>query len=595
MKKMIVILFAAIASVTSATLINFTPVEGYTNNADLTDHPDWAGNYGGFKVGVSSNLVPNADFKKNIFSESVSPLVAGKTMEVSAVFRFTEKTARGSNKYLIGVEAFTNAALTGSAQFQAYFRRSGTDNYVVGLDIDGQQFVTDDNLGLTLPDNSDLVSDTLKLTLRLESGAVEDTVTAIIENLDTGYSATYSSTTAKLDQYYFGLYSALSSSETDSTSVESFEVIPEVIIPLNVEFSAEQGYEPGKLFGQETLWTGHDDTLIAVDSSTNYVAISTANTWQQSIYTESPGSNTVTEVGGGFRFQRTAGAAAGFYTTLGFELRDEAALSGSLLRAALIRTTSSNTPFRIGFADQSGSSVFENSDAFSESELGFGAGDDQSDDLKLSLKATRGATSNDWTCVLTLSNLTAGTQVSQLTVTNVETTAAFYESDLYGAFTTGNLETDSMVSNRQLESFYISSSNPALSPYQSWIASYGLVGSDADSGADPDGDNLTNIEEYGLGGNPNDSGDIGNTPVHSIVADAGTNWFQFVHVERSAPDAGVLYAVEVTQDLVSGNWTNAGIISAGSGPFDADFDAVTNRVSTEGKSKEFLRLTISPE
>lgn len=206
-----------------ALQVGFTPEEGYTNNADLTDHPDWAGNYGGFKVGSTSNLVPNADFKKNIFNKAFS-LEEGETMEVSAVFRFTEKTTRGSNKYLLGIEVFTNAAQTGSAQFQAYFRRSGTDNYTVGLDTGSQQFITDSNLGLTLPDNSDPVSDTLKLTLRIESGTVEDLLTAVLENLTTGFSATYSSPTVKLDQYYFGLYSATFYSEADSADIESFEM-----------------------------------------------------------------------------------------------------------------------------------------------------------------------------------------------------------------------------------------------------------------------------------------------------------------------------------------------------------------------------------
>lgn len=226
MKKLwILVAGALVASTVSATLVHFTPDEGYVQGEDLTDDANWAGNYGGFKIGSDSNLVPNADFKGNIFNEEV-PVSSGQTVESSIVFSFTDQSVRGANAYLVSIAAFTNVSLTGSMQYKAYFRRSGADNYVVGLDLGSQTFIADPNLGVELPNDVDLVSDTLKLTMKIVSGASSDTVTAILENLDTGFSESYSSTAAKLDSLYFGLMSEKASGEMDM-SIDSFEVIPE--------------------------------------------------------------------------------------------------------------------------------------------------------------------------------------------------------------------------------------------------------------------------------------------------------------------------------------------------------------------------------
>lgn len=132
--------------------------------------------------------------------------------------------------------------------------------------------------------------------------------------------------------------------------------------------------------------------------------------------------------------------------------------------------------------------------------------------------------------------------------------------------------------------------------FDTWIASYGVSGSpDADADYDKDGDGLVNLAEFGLGGDPTNSNDIGYVPVSGTMASAGTNYFEYVHVRRTSPGNGLTYYLEQNDDLVFGTWVNSGdYVITGIDPMgsDSNFESVTNRFSTEGKSKEFIRLII---
>ncbi len=136
----------------------------------------------------------------------------------------------------------------------------------------------------------------------------------------------------------------------------------------------------------------------------------------------------------------------------------------------------------------------------------------------------------------------------------------------------------------------------ALYGYDDWIAGYGLSGSpDADPGTDHDGDMLSNLDEYGLGGNPTNAADIGYRPTTSIEESGGTNWWVYIYPQRHDPAAaGLSYYLELTDDLVSGSWVTTGYEELGTGlnGFATGFDAVTNRVSTETKAKQFIQLQI---
>ncbi|VGO21877.1 hypothetical protein [Pontiella sulfatireligans] len=136
--------------------------------------------------------------------------------------------------------------------------------------------------------------------------------------------------------------------------------------------------------------------------------------------------------------------------------------------------------------------------------------------------------------------------------------------------------------------------NETLSGYEEWAADYPtLVGGEQD---DDDGDGLLNIEEFGLGGDPTNSADIGYVPTLGTALASGTNWFEYIHVQRTSANNDLTYYLEQDDNLVvAPGWTNSGdyiVVGTNSMPSDADFEAVTNWISTEGKSAEFIQLII---
>jgi len=129
--------------------------------------------------------------------------------------------------------------------------------------------------------------------------------------------------------------------------------------------------------------------------------------------------------------------------------------------------------------------------------------------------------------------------------------------------------------------------------FDAWIDGYGLSGTNALPGANPDGDLLSNLYEFGLGGNPTNSADMGYASTIDTTEAGGTNWFVYVYARRISAQNGLTYYLEQRPDLVSSSWTNSGdYVEVGTGPLDPDFESVTNWISTEGKSEEFIRLII---
>lgn len=135
----------------------------------------------------------------------------------------------------------------------------------------------------------------------------------------------------------------------------------------------------------------------------------------------------------------------------------------------------------------------------------------------------------------------------------------------------------------------------AVGIYDAWATGFGLSGPDALSSANPDGDLLNNLYEYGLGGNPTNPADTGYT-VQSFTADeGGTNWLYVVHPEMNNALAGLTYSLQTDDDLVTApSWSNATyeVLGTAIDGFGAGFNAVTNRISTDGKTQEFIKLLI---
>ena len=126
--------------------------------------------------------------------------------------------------------------------------------------------------------------------------------------------------------------------------------------------------------------------------------------------------------------------------------------------------------------------------------------------------------------------------------------------------------------------------------YNQWAAGYSLIGGDADLLADPDGDRLSNLVEYGLGGVPtlgNDAAAI--LPTFGISDDS----FQYIYRRRTDAEArGLAYWLELNTNLSSGIWITNGYSEAGTAPLETGFEAVTNRIPTT-EANQFIRLRIS--
>ena len=135
----------------------------------------------------------------------------------------------------------------------------------------------------------------------------------------------------------------------------------------------------------------------------------------------------------------------------------------------------------------------------------------------------------------------------------------------------------------------------ATTAFEQWAGDYGLTGDDAATTNDYDADGLNNLYEYALGGDPTNAADQGISPVHGLVADVAGDWMRYVYPKLSDPNSGVTYHIEVNDDLLYGNWTNANYTVTGTGTIDAEFDSVTNKIPTTGKPAQFIRLIVEEQ
>jgi hypothetical protein len=132
-----------------------------------------------------------------------------------------------------------------------------------------------------------------------------------------------------------------------------------------------------------------------------------------------------------------------------------------------------------------------------------------------------------------------------------------------------------------------------LGNYDAWAASFGLYASNAWSSVDLEPDGLDNWTEYLLGGDPTVADAAAILPSGGIVPEMGTNWLEYVYRRRSDYEArGLNYTVEATTNLVSNLWSTNGVVDGGFGAIDVEMDSVTNRVSTEEQSEQFIRLRV---
>jgi hypothetical protein len=128
--------------------------------------------------------------------------------------------------------------------------------------------------------------------------------------------------------------------------------------------------------------------------------------------------------------------------------------------------------------------------------------------------------------------------------------------------------------------------------YNLWAIDNDLVGDDALAGADPDEDGFSNLYEYGLNGDPNDENDRGIWELGSTEI-GGTNYFEYVHAKRSAPNSDITYDLEETDNLVFIPFTNdiPDLVTIEGPTADPEYNSVTNRIPTTDAAR-FLKLLI---
>ncbi|VGO19004.1 LamG domain-containing protein [Pontiella sulfatireligans] len=347
-----------------------------------------------------------------------------------------------------------------------------------------------------------------------------------------------------------------------------------------IEFVAAEGYVNADLSGQQG-WSG-DAGVFSVNTNLPGTVTVSSNAWKKILYgAGSIGSKSV--VGASFNFKEATVADA---TKIGFRLELVGA-DGTSAALGLQRKVSGS--YQFNFAENSGdSSWLSGSVVLAASALGTAnAAGSESDTIYFELSLEKGATSNDWKATVSAYNLTVDPNRSQpldtYSVAFASSSEFFKGSLLPGVNSAAQL--DANLSDVLVDSVYVKSETSAFSR---WISGYGLFGSDAEQGADPDMDLLNNLSEYAFGGNPTNANDVGYVPT------CGTEdgLFALRHVMRL--DSGIDYSVEMTSNLVSGVWTTNDVTTV-SGPMDSTFNMVTNAVSLDDRPQAYIRLTISGE
>jgi hypothetical protein len=126
----------------------------------------------------------------------------------------------------------------------------------------------------------------------------------------------------------------------------------------------------------------------------------------------------------------------------------------------------------------------------------------------------------------------------------------------------------------------------------SWERLYFATTNGYNSGAleDIDRDGLANLLEYALGGHPTAGAD-GDSILPTCQMSG--NDLEYVFNRRTnAATLGLVYELEHTDNLVSNIWATGGYVEIDAGDLGNGLESVTNRITTVGKTNEFVRLKV---
>ena len=125
--------------------------------------------------------------------------------------------------------------------------------------------------------------------------------------------------------------------------------------------------------------------------------------------------------------------------------------------------------------------------------------------------------------------------------------------------------------------------------YDIWAAVYGLT--EGEQG-DDDGDTLSNLYEFGVGGNPTNASDRGYVPT---LRSAGTEpaAMEYIYHRRiDYVESQVVYLLQHSPDLVTPSWTINDFTLEGTEVVDDDYEAVTKHLPMSTDPQQFIRLSI---
>jgi hypothetical protein len=115
--------------------------------------------------------------------------------------------------------------------------------------------------------------------------------------------------------------------------------------------------------------------------------------------------------------------------------------------------------------------------------------------------------------------------------------------------------------------------------YEEWSTNYPSLGGRQ---ADDDLDGLSNLAEFGLGGNPTNDADTGYAPSFTMASSGGSNVLRYVYARRSG-DSGLTYHLETSTNLPANLWADTGYTEAPTaGVLNPQFESVTNLIWSAG-------------
>ena len=129
--------------------------------------------------------------------------------------------------------------------------------------------------------------------------------------------------------------------------------------------------------------------------------------------------------------------------------------------------------------------------------------------------------------------------------------------------------------------------------FEDWTTGFSGLGSFTNLLDNPDGDRLSNLAEYALGGVPDSVSNIGYAVEFHLLKVGSAYQYEYTYPRRKDyTDRGLEYFVETTTNLLLNSWSPDASTEIGSATLNTEFDSVTNRTSLGSQSNRFIRLQI---